>query len=50
MGFPTDAVSEKPDTVTVDPTIIDLGARTDGKKTGDPRNRAKVDPDGDAYE
>lgn len=49
-GLPVDSDSPKGATVVVDPTKIDMGARTDGRGTGDQRHKATVDPDGDAYE
>ena len=30
---------------TMDPNILDMGARTDGRISGDPRHKAKADPD-----
>ena len=35
-------------TITMEPDKINMGTRTDGKITGDPRHRAKIDPDGDS--
>ena len=36
--------------ITMAPNILDMGARTDGKRTGDPRHKKLVDPDGDIYD
>lgn len=44
------ADSETTPTVSVDPSVLDMGARTDGKTTGDPRHKAKFDPDHDTSE
>ena len=37
-------------TVTVDPKILDMKARTDGKITGDPRHKKLIDPNNAAYD
>lgn len=46
-GFASDL---KPDIVTIDPVKLDMGARTDGKRTGDPKHKKLVDPDNAAYD
>ena len=46
-GFASDL---KLDIVTVDPAILDMGKRTDGRRTGDPRHKKKIDPDNAGYE
>ncbi len=43
-------ISEKPTIINMDSNKLSMGKRTDGRITGDPRHKAKVDPDGDAYE
>jgi len=42
-GIPVD--DTRPN-IIVNTNILDMGARTDGRTTGDPRHKAKVDPDG----
>ncbi len=36
--------------ITMNPSTLDMGARTDGKTTGDERHKKLVDPDGDIYD
>jgi len=38
------------DIITMDPSILDMGARTDGRTTGDPRHKKLDDPDSDIYD
>jgi len=45
-GFASD---QKLDIVSVDPSTLDMGPRTDGKRSGDPRNKKKKDPDNASY-
>ena len=45
--FPTEMTKK---IITMNPHILDMGARTDGKTTGDERHKKLVDPDGDIYE
>lgn len=42
-------IPEKPTIINMDSNKLTMGKRTDGRGTGDPRHKAKVDPDGDAY-
>jgi len=49
-GLPVDEPGKKLPAVTIDPDALDLGKRTDGRITGDPRHKANVDPDDDASE
>lgn len=44
------SIPEKPTIINMDSNKLSMGARTDGRGTGDPRHKATVDPDGDAYE
>lgn len=43
-------IPEKPTIINMDSNKLSMGKRTDGRGTGDPRHKAEVDPDGDAYE
>jgi hypothetical protein len=40
--FPPEMIKK---VTTMDPNILDMGARTDGRISGDPRHKAKADPD-----
>lgn len=43
-------IPEKPTIINMSSNKLDMGKRTDGKRTGDPHHKAKFDPDGEAYE
>jgi len=48
--LPVDSIPRKPDIMTMDPTTLAMGQRTDGRVTGDPRHKGRVYRNGEADE
>jgi hypothetical protein len=39
VGLPVESPQSKPNVITTDPNVLDMGERTDGKRAGDPRHK-----------